>query len=218
MSGCDWGGGGGGIRSLGGRTREVPCHSHGQRVRVPPASGASAHGLMGSTSVAGRPLAGRLSVCSAAGSDWLCDLCGVGGLLVSCSVPAVSVGGVVRPITLGTDAEHRLLTQLKAYEATSVQRLPSRQGSPSLAVRVSFACEALPYRVKVGLHVFEVTQYAACLRRCTRCKKTQVYSKIMQANQTSPRCGGGGGGVTGKKGVASLHPAQTVRAPTELPG
>ena len=165
---------------------------------MPPASGASAHGLMGSTSVAGRPLAGRLSVCSAAGSDWLCDLCGVGGLLVSCSVPAVSVGGVVRPITLGTDAEHRLLTQLKAYEATSVQRLPSRQGSPSLAVRVSFACEALPYRVKVGLHVFEVTQYAACLRRCTRCKK-KLNSTAKLCKQTKQVHGAGVGVVVSRE-------------------
>lgn len=106
MSGCDWGGGGG-IRSLGGRTREVPCHSHGQRVRVPPASGASAHGLMGSTSVAGRPLAGRLSVCSAAGSDWLCDLRGVGGLacLMLCARRVCWWGGPPHP------ARYRCRTQ-----------------------------------------------------------------------------------------------------------
>ena len=34
----------------------------------------------------------------------------VGCVPVSCSVPAVSVDGVVRPIPFGTDSEHRLLT------------------------------------------------------------------------------------------------------------
>ena len=81
----------------------------------------------------------------------------VGGVSVSCSVPAVSVDGVVRPFPLGVDSEQRLLTELKAYKAISAQRLPNRQGAPSLAVQVIFACETIPCRVKVGLQMFEVT-------------------------------------------------------------
>ena len=52
----------------------------------------------------------------------------VGGVPVSCSVPAVSVDGVVRPIQLGAEAEQRLLADLTSYQAMSVQRLLHRQG------------------------------------------------------------------------------------------
>ena len=92
----------------------------------------------------------------------------VGGVPVSCSVPAVSVDGVVRPIPLGADAEQRLLADLASYKATAVQRLLNRQGAPSLAVRVTYACETLPCQVKVGLQVFEVAPYAARVRRTTQ--------------------------------------------------
>ena len=51
----------------------------------------------------------------------------VGGVPVSCSVPAVSVGGVVRPTPLRSDIEQRILSDLTSYQATAVQRLLSWQ-------------------------------------------------------------------------------------------
>ena len=107
------------------------------------------------------------------------------GVPVSCSVPAVSVDGVVRPTPLGSDAEQRLLSDLTSYQATAVQRLLNRLGAPSLAVRVTFACEALPCQVKVGLQVFEVTPYAARVRRCTRCQKLDHTTKHSSSSSSS---------------------------------
>ena len=56
---------------------------------------------------------------------------------------------------------------------------------------MTFACETLPCRVKVGLHVFQVTSYAARVRRCTRCQKLNHTAKFCkQSIQICPRCGG----------------------------
>ena len=185
------GGGGGGVRSLGGRTRRVPCHSHGQgadatRFR---SLGPWFDGLDFGPGVGRprqvRPLQGGrwlIACVSAVQQAQISPVTSVGGVPVSCSVPAVSVDGVVRPIPLGADSAHRLLAELKAYKATSVQRLSNRQGAPSFAVRVTFAREALPCRVKVDLQVFEVTRYAARVRRCTRCQK--LNHSAWQANHT----------------------------------
>ena len=132
-----------------------------------------------------RPLQGGrwlIACVSAVQQAQISPVTSVGGVPVSCSVPAVSVDGVVRPIPLGADSAHRLLAELKAYKATSVQRLSNRQGAPSFAVRVTFAREALPCRVKVDLQVFDVTRYAARVRRCTRCQK--LNHSAWQANHT----------------------------------
>ena len=69
-----------------------------------------------------RPLLGGqwLIACVSAVQQAQIRVTSVGGVPVSCSVPALSVDGVVRPIPLGTDSDHRLLTELKAYTATSV--------------------------------------------------------------------------------------------------
>ena len=125
--------------------------------------------------------------------------------------------GSVRPIPLGTDSEHRPLTELKAYKATSVQRLPNRQGAPSLAVRVTFTCEALPCRVKVGLQVFEVTPYAARVWRCIRCQKNLIIQQNF-ASKPYRSVHGAGGGVTEERGVVPLPLAKTARAHITLPG
>ena len=196
-----------GVRSLGGRTRRVPCHSHGQgadatRFR---SLGPWFDGLDFGPGVGRprqvRPLQGGrwlIACVSAVQQAQISPVTSVGGVPVSCSVPAVSVDGVVRPIPLSADSEHRLLTELKAYKATSVLRLSNRQGEPSLAVRVTFACETLPCRVKVGLQVFEVTHYAARVRWCTRCQKLNYTAKFCkQSIQICPRCGGRGHGKEG---------------------
>ena len=79
-----------------------------------------------------------------------------------------------------------------------MQRLSNRQGAPPLAVRVTFACETLPCRVKVGIQVFEVTPYAARVRRCTRCQNLNHTAKFCkQTIQICPRCGGSGHGREG---------------------
>ena len=138
---------------------------------------------------------------------------------VSCSVPAVSVDGVVRPFPLGSDAEQRLLSVLKSYQATAVQRLLNRLGAPSLAVRMTFACEAcevLPCRVKVGLQVVEVTLYAARVRRCAHAKNSATQPTT--ANRLHKPAHGAGGGVTGERGVVFLPPAQTAGTHLALPG
>ena len=137
------------------------------------------------------------------------------GVPVSCSVPAVSVDGVVRPTPLGSDAEQRLLSDLTSYQATAVQRLLNRLGAPSLAVRVTFACEALPCQVKVGLQVLEVTPFAARVRWCTRC---QGLIQPNTADRRHKHAHGAGSRVTGERGVVPLPLAQTARAHIALPG
>ena len=162
-----------------------------------------------------RPLQGGrwlIACVSAVQQAQISRVTSVGGVPVSCSVPTVSVNGVVRPIPLGADSEHKLLTELKAYEATSVQRLPNRQGAPSLAVRVTFTCEALPCRVKVGLQVFEVTLYAARVRRCTRCQKLNHTAKFCkQSIQICPRCGERG---HGREGCSASSTCPNCSGPT----
>ena len=128
-------------------------------------------------------------------------------------VPAVSVDGVVRPISLGADAEQRLLTDLTPYQATVVQRLLNRQGAPSLAVRVTFSCEA-------------ESEWAS---KCLRSPTTQHACSGVPAakNSITPQSfaskayrsvHGAGGGVTENKGVVPLPLAQTARAHIAPPG
>ena len=65
-------------------------------------------------------------------------------------------------------------------------------------MRVTIACETLSCRVKVGLQVFEVTLYAARVRRCTRCQKPNHTAKFCtQTVQICPRCGERGHGREG---------------------
>ena len=95
---------------------------------------------------------------------------GVGGGRRSCLVlvtrypPCPSLGWSA-PSRSGR-TQNRLLSDLTSYQATAVQHLLNRQGALSLAVRVTFACEAIPCQVKAGLQVFEVTPYVARMHQC----------------------------------------------------
>ena len=92
-----------------------------------------------------------------------------------------------------------------------MQRLSNRQGAQPLAVRVTFACETLPCRVKVGLHVFQVTSYAARVRRCTRCQKLNHTAKFCkQSIQICPRCGERG---HGREGCSASPSCQNCSGP-----
>ena len=89
--------------------------------------------------------------------------------------------------------------------------------APSLAVRVTFACEALPSQVKVGP---QVTPYSARVRRCTRCQKLNHTTKrCRQTTQTCPRCGGRGHGGEGcsaplsRPNCSGPHSAAWLRYP-----
>ena len=106
--------------------------------------------------------------------------------------------------------QNTLLTEVKAYKATSVQRLPSRQGAPSLAVRLTFACEALPCRVKVGLQMFVVTPTRHACGGVPAAKNSITPQCF--ANKAYRSVHGAGDGITKERGVVPLPPAQTARA------
>ena len=125
-------------------------------------------------------------------------------------VPNLSIDRLDRPIPLGSDTEQRLLSDLKSYQAIAVQRQLNRQGALLLAVRVTIACEALPCQVKGGFQVFEVTPYAARVRRCARCQKLSRTAK--HCRQTTQTCRGCGGRGHWREGCGALPLAQTARA------
>ena len=91
----------------------------------------------------------------------------VGGVPLACSIPRVTVEGVIKPLPLYSEALRRAVTELCPYKVLSAERLKNRDGTPSHAVRVTFALQSLPFEVRRGLEVMRVTLYAAPVRQCS---------------------------------------------------
>ena len=117
----------------------------------------------------------------------------VGGVPVACSIPRATVEGVIKPLPLDSEALKRAVTELRPYKVLSAERLRNRDGTPSHAVRVTFALQSLPSEVRLGLEVMRVTPYAAPVRRCSKCQRFgHTAAQCRARQQLCPRCGRGG--------------------------
>ena len=66
---------------------------------------------------------------------------------MACSIPTATVEGVIKPLSLSSEVLRRAVTELRPYKVLSAECLKNRDGTPSHAVRVTFALQSLPSEV-----------------------------------------------------------------------
>ena len=109
---------------------------------------------------------------------------------MACSIPTATVEGVIKPLSLDSEVLRRAVTELRPYKVLSAECLKNRDGTPSHAVRVTFALQSLPSEVNLVLEVMQVTPYAAPVRRCSKCQRIGHTAILCRARQqVCPRCG-----------------------------
>ena len=114
--------------------------------------------------------------------DKLSSLKKIGGVAVKCSIPQPSTVGVVYGIPLGEEALQRVRQSLG--NASSVERLLTKDQKPTKAVKVTFKLATLPARVHLGGAYVEVTPFSAPVRRCTKCQRLGHSKRQCRAHKS----------------------------------
>ncbi|XP_076065228.1 uncharacterized protein LOC143039244 [Oratosquilla oratoria] len=103
-------------------------------------------------------------------------------------MPKTVVIGVIKGVPLEEHAEQLLKSDLEAQDlrVDSIKRLTTRDGTPTVSVRVAFLMASLPSAVKLGYTLHQVVPYIAPVKRCTKCQLLG-HSKG-ECRRKTPRC------------------------------
>lgn len=111
----------------------------------------------------------------------------LGGIKINCSTPQRRAVGVIKPIPVGIS-----MAQIQAAcpDVKEAYRLKRKDGNESSAVKVIFATNELPPKMKIGNEYMNVDVYVDPVLRCSKCQKIGHKKSSCRSKQTlCPRCG-----------------------------
>lgn len=121
-----------------------------------------------------------------------------GPIPIRCRVPIPKTEGVIGPVPISLlDSElekhltrYNMRKSPKEPKLLNISRIKKRDGTGTLACKVSFSCKTLPNSLQLGTSLFSVTAYRPPVMQCTKCHKLGHLDSRCRMDKRCPRCNG----------------------------